>query len=128
MNGFTPETLAKYRQELNVKKSGKKGKIVVSLGTCGIAAGGDAVYETFKKDLEEKHITDVELTRTGCLGMCFCEPNLLISLEGMPDVLYGYVTPEIASRIIDEHIQKKHMVNDNVIFMPAKDLCGKLVK
>ncbi len=128
MNGFTPESLKKYRDELLSRKSDKKGKIVVSLGTCGIAAGGDSVYETFKKELEAKHITDVELSRTGCLGMCYCEPNLLISYEGMPDILYGYVTPEIASRIIDEHIQKKHMVNDNVIFMPAKDLCGKLIK
>jgi (2Fe-2S) ferredoxin len=126
MSKFTVESLTKHRQDLKNKKSTAKGSIVVSLGTCGIAAGGDKVFETFQSELAGKHITDVDLSITGCLGMCFCEPNLMVKMNGMPDVLYGYVTPEIASRIIDEHIGKQHIVNDYVIFMPAKDLCVNL--
>jgi (2Fe-2S) ferredoxin len=134
MSGFTKEKLEAYRNELKSKESGsgkgsgKRGKIAISLGTCGIAAGGDKVYEIIKKELEAKHISDIELTVTGCLGLCFCEPNLMISVDGMPDVLYGYITPKIASRIVDEHVQKGYLIGDNVIFMPAKDLCEKLSK
>lgn len=121
MANFTPETLKKYRKEAAEKECAKRGRIVLSLGTCGIAAGGEAVYETFKREFEERHITGIELRQTGCLGMCFCEPNMFVSVEGMPEVLYGYVTPEVAERIVDEHITKKTIVNDYVIFMPVKD-------
>ena len=121
MTAFTHESLRKYRDSLLAKPTAAKGKIVISLGTCGIAAGGDKVFETFQKAFAEKHITNIELKQTGCLGMCFCEPNLFVSVEGMPDVLYGYVTPEIAERIVDEHIVKKSLVNEYVIFMPIKD-------
>jgi NADP-reducing hydrogenase subunit HndB len=121
MGALTPETLKQYKKEAAAKLNASKGRIVISLGTCGIAAGGDAVLETFKKEFLERHITNIELKQTGCLGMCFCEPNMFVSMEGMPDVLYGYVTPEIAERIVDEHISKKTLVNDYVIFMPVKD-------
>ncbi|MBI4976147.1 MAG: (2Fe-2S) ferredoxin domain-containing protein [Spirochaetes bacterium] len=125
MSKLTLASFDAYQDGLK-KEPVAKGSIVVSLGTCGIAAGGDKVYETFQQELSDKHIPDIELKRTGCLGMCFCEPNLMVKMEGMPDVLYGFVTPEIASRIIDEHVGKKHIVNDHVIFMPAQDLCGTL--
>ena len=126
MDKFKPAGLAAYRQALKDKKSAFSGSIVVSLGTCGIAAGGDAVYETLKEELEVKHMKDIELSQTGCLGMCFCEPNMIVHIAGMPDVLYGYVTPEVAARIVEEHIGKKQIVNNYVIFMPAKDLCAKM--
>jgi NADP-reducing hydrogenase subunit HndB len=121
MTALTHESLKKYRDALLARPNTARGRIAISLGTCGIAAGGDKVLEEFQKAFAEKHITSIELKQTGCLGMCFCEPNMFVSVEGMPDVLYGYVTPEIAERIVDEHIVKRTLVNEYVIFMPIKD-------
>lgn len=97
--------------------------IAVSLGTCGIAAGGDAVYEAFTRELKD---TGIALKRTGCLGMCFCEPNLIIRMNGMPDVLYGNVTPSVVKRIVDEHVKQRTVVKEHLIAMPANDVCGTL--
>ncbi len=47
-------------------------RIVVGMGSCGIAAGAGKVYNALTAlTAEEK---DVKLSITGCIGMCFLEP------------------------------------------------------
>lgn len=46
-------------------------KIVVGEGSCGIAAGAARVYSAISSFSDK---CDVELTITGCIGMCFLEP------------------------------------------------------
>ena len=46
-------------------------KIVVGMGSCGIAAGAGKVYESLSSLLVN---SKVELSMTGCIGMCFLEP------------------------------------------------------
>ena len=105
-----------------------QGEVVISMGTCGIAAGGDAIYKLFEKDLKEKGLVNIKLKKTGCLGMCFCEPNLIVRLEGMPEILYGNVDEKIAHEIFDEHLTKKRIVNNHVIFMPTTDIGKNIFK
>jgi len=105
-----------------------RGEVVISMGTCGIAAGGNDVYELFKKELLEKGLDDIKLSKTGCLGMCFCEPNLIVKLDGMEEILYGNVNIDIATQIVNEHITRKRIVNNSVIFMPTEDIGRKLFK
>ena len=48
-------------------------EIKVGLGTCGISAGGSAVYEELEKELKNNQLVDVVLKETGCMGMCYEE-------------------------------------------------------
>ena len=51
----------------------KKTKVIVGLGSCGLAAGAGKVFEKIKTiQLDEK--LDFELKKTSCIGMCFSEP------------------------------------------------------
>lgn len=117
--------LDKFRKNY---KSDFRGEITISMGTCGIAAGGDKIYELFKKELNEKGLEDIQLKKTGCLGMCFCEPNLVVKLDGMVEILYGYVDEKIALRIINDHLTKKSIVNSYAIFMPTNDIGKDIFK
>ena len=118
-------SLEKFRKNY---KQDHKGEIIISMGTCGIAAGGDDIYKTFETELKEKGLLNIKLKKTGCLGMCFCEPNLIVKLEGMPEILYGNVNDKIAHEIIDEHLTKKNIVNNYVIFMPTSDIGKNIFK
>ena len=60
--------------------------------------------------------------------MCFCEPNLAVRVDGMPEIFYGNVNEQVAMSIVTEHIMKKQIVKNNVIFMPTKDTGKKLFK
>ena len=110
--------LEKFRKAF---KPDHKGEIMISMGTCGIAAGGDTIYKIFEEELKSKGLESIKLKKTGCLGMCFCEPNLVVKLEGMPEILYGNIDEKAARSIVSEHVIKKNILNNYVIFMPSKD-------
>jgi len=84
--------------------------IVVGMGTCGLSAGAQAVYDKLK-ELAEAHPEDCELTLTGCIGMCFREPLVEIRGDGKR-VFYGEVSPESAEIIFTEHVQGGRPIED----------------
>ena len=77
-------------------------KIKVGLGTCGISAGGRAVYSALEEEIAG-HNLDVALQVTGCMGMCYDE--VLVELVDKDEsYLYGRVSPEMAREIINRHV------------------------
>lgn len=94
-------------------------KIKVGLGTCGISAGGELVFEKIKHELAAHHI-DAELYETGCNGMCYEE--VLVEVEDEKESnLYSKVTIDKVGRIINEHIINNQPVKDWII--KSKDHC-----
>ena len=51
----------------------EKTKIIVGLGSCGIAAGAVKVYDEISR-IKEADGLDFDLSKTSCIGMCFREP------------------------------------------------------
>ncbi|MBF0547237.1 MAG: NADH-quinone oxidoreductase subunit NuoF [Candidatus Riflebacteria bacterium] len=86
-------------------------KITVGTGTCGIAAGAEKVIEEFKNGMGKFGVKDVELAETGCLGMCYAEVLVEVS-NGSGKFLYGNVTPDKVSKIIDQHINQGKPVEE----------------
>ncbi len=80
-----------------------KPKIIVGLGTCGIAAGGKDVYQEIEKTLADNNI-DAELTQTGCIGACENEVLVDIVKPGWPRICYGKVTPDKVGEVITESL------------------------
>ena len=80
-----------------------KPKIVVGLGTCGIAAGGREIYNAIEKALTENNI-DAELTQTGCIGACENEVLVDIAKPGQPRISYGKVTEEKIGEVVTNHL------------------------
>jgi NADH-quinone oxidoreductase subunit F len=94
-------------------------KIKVGLGTCGISAGGELVYEKLKSELINNNI-EAELCETGCNGMCYEE--VLVEVEDEKESnLYSKVTVDRVGRIINEHIINNQPIKDWII--KSKDHC-----
>jgi NADH-quinone oxidoreductase subunit F len=93
-------------------------EIKVGLATCGIAAGGMLVYDELKKEIKNNNI-EVELKKTGCMGMCYRE--VLIEVKDDSDsYLYANVTPDKVKQIVYEHIINKKPVKEWII--KSKDI------
>lgn len=88
-------------------------KIIVGMGTCGIAAGAREVMKAILKELEAKEI-EANVSTVGCIGICAQEP-LVDILQGGVRVTYGKVTPDKVPTIISEHLLKGKVVNEWVI-------------
>lgn len=76
-----------------MKRSKEKVKVLVSLGTCGIAAGTNEIKDTIIEYTKAHHMgKEVEVIDTGCMGLCHSEPTIeVIGEEG--SVIYGDVIP-----------------------------------
>jgi len=88
-------------------------EIKVGLATCGIAAGGEAVYEEIKKEIHENQL-NITLKETGCMGMCYEEVLVEVGDE-KGNYLYAKVTPDKVKRIVKEHIIENQPVEEWVI-------------
>lgn len=101
-----------------------KTKVIVGLGSCGLAAGAGKVFEEINR-IKEADGLDFELKKTSCIGMCFREPLVEITDE-TGSYLYGDVDVKKIDEIIDKHILKyspvkEYLVKSNVFDTPYKD-------
>ncbi len=87
-----------------------KPKIVVGLGSCGIAAGASKVYNALE-GLMEDNGKSFTLGRTSCVGMCYREPLVEVIDENGSNV-YGDVDEERAGEIVKRHLINKEIVEE----------------
>lgn len=57
-------------------------RVVVGMATCGIAAGARPVLNAFMDEVEKRHLQNVTVAQTGCIGMCQYEPIVEILEPG----------------------------------------------
>jgi NADH-quinone oxidoreductase subunit F len=79
-------------------------KLIVGLGTCGIAAGAEKVFKLFQNKLEASSDLDIELSLTGCNGMCHNEPIAEFYDKDGNYFLYGGLSEKKAELVFDRHI------------------------
>ncbi|MDD2420833.1 MAG: NADH-quinone oxidoreductase subunit NuoF [Heliobacteriaceae bacterium] len=103
------EIRAKYTEQFQQKS--KRARIVVGLGTCGIAAGGDKVMEAIKQEVAARNL-DIDIDFTSCIGMCYREPIVEVALPGMASVIYGDIFPDKVSQLIESHVVNKQPVTE----------------
>ncbi|HVP58832.1 MAG TPA: NADH-ubiquinone oxidoreductase-F iron-sulfur binding region domain-containing protein, partial [bacterium] len=92
---------------------------VVGMGTCGLSAGAQQVYDRLKGIIASEPRA-CELSSTSCIGMCYREPLLEIREDGQRTI-YGGVTPELAERIYAEHVLGGKVLEDHVALKIAAD-------
>lgn len=85
--------------------------VKVGLGTCGISAGGEKVYQAFQDELKE-HPDSFLLKETGCIGMCYREVLVDIGNGNGNGHTYGDVTPDRVGRIFQEDILGDNSIED----------------
>jgi NADH-quinone oxidoreductase subunit F len=90
-----------------------KPKVIVGLGSCGLAAGAAKVYDEIKR-IKEADGLEFDLGKTSCIGMCFNEPLVEI-IDESGSYLYGKVDINKADEIIEQHIVKYSPVKEYVV-------------
>lgn len=94
----------KIKRTMLLREGAGRAKIIVHMGTCGIAAGARPVMNAIMEEIESRNVKDVILTISSCAGLCSREPMITVELEDEPPVKYVDLTPEKAKRIFVEHI------------------------
>jgi len=113
------EDLKKIREEALQKRDAKtvtgQKEIVVGMGTVGIASGARETLKAILEYIEKEKLSGIVVRQTGNIGMDSWEPIVQVLVGDGPRVNYGKVTPEIAIRIMQEHVVKGNVVKEYVI-------------
>lgn len=113
------DELAKIREEakqmIQARESSEGIRIVVGMGTCGIAAGARETMGAILDELGKRGLANVAVTQTGCIGLCEQEPIVDVFLPGQPKVSYGHVNADRARRIISNHVVNGNIVGEWVL-------------
>ncbi len=102
----------KVKRTTLLREGAGRAKIVVHMGTCGIAAGAREIMNALLDEFEKKNITDVILTSSGCAGLCSKEPMATVELKDEAPVKYIDLTPEKIRKILSEHVMGGKVVSE----------------
>jgi (2Fe-2S) ferredoxin len=103
------------QRQVSLREGDKKYRVVVSMGTSGIAAGAREVMKTMLDEIEKRGIDDVEVRVTGEHGLEDIEPVVTIEEAGGERTTYAQLDPEKARQIVSEHLQKGKKVDSLAI-------------
>ena len=114
----TLEDLKKVREkaleQMKIREGKFSARVVVAMGTCGIAAGARDVMTAILDEIDKRGVSDVSVTQTGCKGLCEQEPTVDV-MKGDQSVTYGYVDAEKARQIVAQHLVNGNIVGEWVI-------------
>ena len=108
MPKLRPEDLDKIGEKIRrttfVREGTARVKVVVHMGTCGIAAGARAIMMTLMEEIKARDVKDVLLTTASCAGLCSHEPMITIESKDEPPVKYIDLTSEKVKKVLEEHV------------------------
>ena len=113
--------LAEIREKMKGKvamrqNDGNETRIIVGMGTCGIAAGARPVLSALVEAVSNEKLEEsVTVTQTGCIGICQYEPVVEVIEPGKDKVTYVKMTTEKAQRVVAEHIKGGKVVAEYTI-------------
>jgi NADP-reducing hydrogenase subunit HndB len=114
MPKLTIEDLKRIKEEVRsttvLREGGFRAKVNIHMGTCGIAAGARKLMSAVLKEIEEKKITDVMVTTSGCAGLCSREPMATVEILGQPPVKYCDLNEEKMKEIFIHHVLNGEVV------------------
>ncbi len=90
-------------------------RVVVAMGTCGIAAGARAVLAAVADEVAKKQLYHVTVMQSGCIGICPFEPVVeVFSPEGQKTT-YVHMTAEKAAHMVESHLKNGSVVTEYTI-------------
>ena len=102
----------KAQRQVALREGQKKYRVVVSMGTSGIAAGARDIMKTMLDEIEKRGLDDVEVRVTGEHGLEDIEPVIRIEEASGEETTYARLDAEKARKIVAEHLEKGKKVDN----------------
>jgi len=97
-----------YKSKVDIREKGdqieKMIQVRVAMATCGIASGARDVMNTLVDEVTNRRLDNVVISQTGCMGYCYAEPTIEVTIPGKDPVVFGEVNKERAVEILEKYI------------------------
>lgn len=110
------DELKKLAEKAKAEMKGNEGKIQirVAMATCSIAAGSKATLSAINEGIKEEGIKDTVVIQTGCMGYCYGEPTVEVTMPGKKPVVFSDVDAAKAKKIIFSYVKGGHDVDGSI--------------
>lgn len=108
------QLLSEAIAEWDVLIKGDVPSIFIGNATCGRSAGSMDVIDTFKNEIDKQNL-NCNVIEVGCIGMCYLEPIVIVSMPGSPTACYAKINSKEAIEIIEKHIINGTIIEDRLI-------------
>ena len=105
----------KAQEGMKLRESNYRYKVVVGMGTSGIAMGAREVMKAVLDEIAQRGIKNILVTQTGEKGLSSMEPVVDVIEDGKPTVTYGNMDIAKARKMVAEHIVNGKVVNEYVV-------------
>ena len=116
MKKITLQELNRIRGQYKSLLAPRKGegpiKVIVHMGTCGIASGAREVMSTLLEEMSREDAPEITVTQSGCIGLCDREPIVTVIRSGESPVRYYRMNPEKMRRVFQEHLIEGKIVKE----------------
>jgi NADP-reducing hydrogenase subunit HndB len=116
MPKLKPEDLDKItdriRRTMLLREGVGRVRVLVHMGTCGIAAGARTVMKALLDEIESSGVEDVLVSTSSCAGLCSREPMMTVILADEPPVKYADLTAEKVKEIFQQHVVEGKIVSE----------------
>jgi NADP-reducing hydrogenase subunit HndB len=86
-------------------------QIRVAMATCGIAAGARNIMNVLMDEVSKENMDNVVISQTGCMGYCYAEPTLEVTLPGKEPVVFGDVDEKRAKEIVEKYVKNGELLD-----------------
>ena len=108
MAKLSVEDLKRIKEDVlkstSLREGGKRVKITVHMGTCGIASGARDVLKSAMDEIGDSGAEDIIVTTSGCMGICSREPLVTVEVLEEKPVVYEYVDTNKMRQIFKQHV------------------------
>jgi len=94
----------KVRSDVDLRSGEKQMRVVVHMGTCGIATGARDILTQVIEEMQRESIDTVTVRTSGCLGLCDQEPMLTLTDRAGNEYCYGKLDQKRVRKIVKQHI------------------------
>lgn len=102
------------KKRLDLRDGSSDYRIVVGMGTCGIAAGARPVLNAFVEEVAAQNCS-ASVTQIGCIGMCSYEPIVEVFDKEGNKTTYVHMNVNKVSEIVKRHIKEGKICEEYTI-------------
>lgn len=132
MEKIKTEDLIKIKKRTLTKrelsKRGKKVRITVHMGTCGIASGAQKIMGALTKEIEKEKQKNIAIITSGCMGLCSREPLITVEIFGQEPIIYQYMDKEKMLEVFKKHILEGKVLTDYVLARGKEEQIKERIK
>lgn len=101
--------------DTSLREGGSIAKVVVHMGTCGIASGARQVMEALMDEVAASNRRDIIVTTSGCIGLCSEEPLVTVELLGQEAIRYHFMDKNKMRQVFRRHVLEGQIQHEFVL-------------